>query len=280
MDLEALAKNYYSETESEEYTQFVEKFKPKKTTDDCYTPPEVYEAVKQWVLEEVSEIRGLRIVRPFYPGGNYQAEDYTGAVVIDNPPFSILAEIKRFYLERNIPFFLFAPALTLLSGGVDKLTAVVADCPINYENGAEVRTNFVSNLFGDTAVLLSSTLSARVREAMDIVKGRTKRKQPKYEYPSNVASGALLNKYTLRGLNLRIPRSEVHYVRRLDSRRERGKAIFGNGYLVSNRIAKILEEASTQQTIRNQASGAYCVWELSEREREIIKRLSNGAEDD
>lgn len=52
MDLETLAKNHYSATESEEYKQFVEKFKPKKTTDDCYTPPEVYEAVKQWVLSE------------------------------------------------------------------------------------------------------------------------------------------------------------------------------------------------------------------------------------
>ena len=31
--------------ESEEYAAFVEKFKPKKTTDDCYTPPAVYEAV-------------------------------------------------------------------------------------------------------------------------------------------------------------------------------------------------------------------------------------------
>lgn len=29
-----------------DYEGFVEKFKPKKTTDDCYTPPEIYEAVK------------------------------------------------------------------------------------------------------------------------------------------------------------------------------------------------------------------------------------------
>ena len=28
-----------------DYEGFVEKFKPKKTTDDCYTPPAVYEAV-------------------------------------------------------------------------------------------------------------------------------------------------------------------------------------------------------------------------------------------
>lgn len=29
-----------------EYEAFVDKFKPKLTTDDCYTPPEVYEVVK------------------------------------------------------------------------------------------------------------------------------------------------------------------------------------------------------------------------------------------
>ena len=29
----------------QDYDAFVEKFKPKKTTDDCYTPPLVYDAV-------------------------------------------------------------------------------------------------------------------------------------------------------------------------------------------------------------------------------------------
>lgn len=28
-----------------EYKEFVDKFKPKKTTDDCYTPENVYKAV-------------------------------------------------------------------------------------------------------------------------------------------------------------------------------------------------------------------------------------------
>ena len=32
----------------DDYGAFVEKFKPKKTTDDCYTPPEVYETIKDW----------------------------------------------------------------------------------------------------------------------------------------------------------------------------------------------------------------------------------------
>ena len=34
--------------ENKEYKEFVEKFKPKKTTDDCYTPPNIYEAVVGW----------------------------------------------------------------------------------------------------------------------------------------------------------------------------------------------------------------------------------------
>ena len=29
----------------DDYDGFVEKFKPKKTTDDCYTPPAVYDYV-------------------------------------------------------------------------------------------------------------------------------------------------------------------------------------------------------------------------------------------
>lgn len=62
-------KNFDDMAESnEEYEEFVEKFKPKKTTDDCYTPPAVYEAVKSWAVKEYN-LNGRKIVRPFYPGG-------------------------------------------------------------------------------------------------------------------------------------------------------------------------------------------------------------------
>ena len=30
------------------YQEFVNKFKTKKTTDDCYTPPEIYAVVRNW----------------------------------------------------------------------------------------------------------------------------------------------------------------------------------------------------------------------------------------
>lgn len=41
---------------SEEYKAFVDKFKPKLTTNDCYTPPNIYETVKEWVFEREKEI--------------------------------------------------------------------------------------------------------------------------------------------------------------------------------------------------------------------------------
>ena len=56
---------------SEEYEAFVEKFKPKKTTDDCYTPANVYEEVLNYV-RETCDIEGLEVIRPFYPGGDYE----------------------------------------------------------------------------------------------------------------------------------------------------------------------------------------------------------------
>lgn len=60
---------------SKTYEEFVEKFKPKKTTDDCYTPPVVYDAVAEWVASEYGVNRD-NFVRPFYPGGDYENYDY------------------------------------------------------------------------------------------------------------------------------------------------------------------------------------------------------------
>ena len=58
-----------------EYDAFVEKFKPKKTTDDCYTPPLVFDAVADWVANEYN-VDKARFLRPFFPGGNYETYLY------------------------------------------------------------------------------------------------------------------------------------------------------------------------------------------------------------
>lgn len=69
----------------DDYEGFVEKFNPKKTTDDCYTPPAVYDYVLQYVADHC-DIDGMTVVRPFYPGGDYESLVYPdNCVVIDKP---------------------------------------------------------------------------------------------------------------------------------------------------------------------------------------------------
>ena len=62
-----------------EYNSFVAKFEPKKTTDDCYTPPLVYAAIRDWVCDRY-DIDPACIVRPFFPGGDFVNYDYPEAV--------------------------------------------------------------------------------------------------------------------------------------------------------------------------------------------------------
>lgn len=89
----------------DDYDAFIDKFEAKKTTDDCYTPPEVYNCILNYVTEKCN-IKGAKIVRPFYPGGDYENCEYPeNCVVIDNPPFSIISQIAKFYVKKGIKFF-------------------------------------------------------------------------------------------------------------------------------------------------------------------------------
>ena len=131
---------------TEDYEAFVDKFKSKKTTDDCYTPTNIYNAVAGWVEKEYG-VSWLDFVRPFYPGGDYENQVYLpGQIVVDNPPFSIITKICRFYDARGIKYFLFAPTLTCFQGVSDRNSAIVCGVSITYDNGAKVNTSFITNL--------------------------------------------------------------------------------------------------------------------------------------
>ena len=163
------------------YDEFVEKFKPKLTTDDCYTPKLVYDTVLKYVCHRW-KVDPKAVVRPFYPGGDYEHFDYNGRVVVDNPPFSILMQIVRFYMDHNIKFFLFGPALTLFSYGyVEGVNLIFTSGEIIYENGARVKTGYLTNMPAhkiETAPQLSEDLKA-VQRKND---GRTKVELPMYVY--------------------------------------------------------------------------------------------------
>lgn len=150
-----------------DYDGFVEKFKPKKTTDDCYTPPEVYDVVLKHVRETYNIADDVPIVRPFYPGGDYENYDYPeGCVVVDNPPFSIFAKILDFYQVRGIKFFLFAPHLTGMSSTLprDGVTFVCVGAPVIYTNGANVRTSFATNLSSEIAFITEAKLACQLKD--------------------------------------------------------------------------------------------------------------------
>lgn len=261
----------------EDYEGFVEKFKHKKTTDDCYTPQPVYDAVLGW-LRENADIEGREIVRPFWPGGDYEHYDYPdGCVVVDNPPFSIFTQVCRFFQSRNISFFLFAPHLTLFSPVDMNWTGIVCDARVTYENGACVDTSFASNLFGDIRIMTAPDLHARIKNA-----AKTKRRLmdlPKYIYPDNVVSAALLGKIAPY-VKFEVRASECRKVRKLDNQKRGG--VYGGGYLLSaNATARKIKaykqaaQQATKQAAAQQAAkqAAAIVLELSEREKRIITEL-------
>lgn len=251
---------------NESYEEFVEKFKPKKTTDDCYTPPLVFDAVKNWACAEYG-ISEKNIIRPFWPGGNYEEIEYfEGAVVVDNPPFSILSIICNFYLERNIKFFLFAPHLTFLNKkNYKRMNHIICGADIVYENGACVATSFVTNLGdGNIVVQTAPTLYTAVEEAVKKIK-KTK-KMPKYRYPKNVLTSSMLKKISEYGIDFYIAKEECEHISKLDA--QNGKTIFGGGLLISNSAAE-RKEAAEKEAAEKEAENEF-IFELSEREKEKI----------
>ena len=248
------------EDENPEYKKFVEKFKPRKTTDDCITPPGIYQVILDWVVGRYG-IDPACVVRPFWPGGDYERFDYPdGCVVVDNPPFSILSAIIAFYLRKGIRFFLFAPTLTCLSGRAHVLDVnhIICHTSITYENGAKVNTSFVTDLDDDGTVLESAPdLSDAINAKDDELRRAVTKKLPKYEYPAHVITAAKVNWYAAHHTPYKLNRRDCIPIAKLDAMG--GKAIFGGGLLLSERAAA--ERAAAER------------YELSERERAMVGML-------
>ena len=262
--------------DSKEYLEFIDKFAPKTTTDDCFTPPLVYDAVRDWVCKEYGVDKD-KIVRPFYPGGDYQNFDYSnGAVVVDNPPFSILAKICIFYLDKGIPFFLFAPALTCLSGkkSVMEVCHIMTGSTITYANGATVGTAYVTNLDDPDLVLRTAPdLSAAIKVANETHLKEKKRVLQKNKYPDYVLTAAMANTYASRGVDYKLRKCDCVKISALDEQKEKGKQIFGDGLLLSERAAA--ERAAAERAAAERAAAER--WTLSDREWEIVRNLGDGS---
>ena len=250
---------------NEEYNEFLDKFEELKTTDDCYTPENIYEVIAEWVAKEYNLSRKT-FIRPFYPGGDYQKENYTGKVVVDNPPFSILSEIEEWYNEHNVKYFLFAPNVSNFPSK-KKCCAVCVGVTITYENGAKVPTSFVTNLENLAARTAPDLYKIVDEKNKENTKGR---EIPNYEYPPNVVTAAMLSYLSKYGQDFRLEfKDTTEKIGMLDCQKESGKGIFGGGFLLSEKAAA--EKAAAEKAAAEKA--AAITWELSERELEIIRGL-------
>jgi hypothetical protein len=260
--------------ESDEYKAFLDKFKPKKTTDDCYTPPEIYEVILDYVIGRYGIDRN-GVLRPFKPNGDYEREEYPdGCTVVDNPPFSILSRIIDFYQLNGVPFFLFAPTLTCLSSRkhLMSLNHIVCHSSITYENGAVVNTSFITNLETDGTVLESCPdLADAINAKDDELQKAGKVALPKYEYPDNVITAAKVNWFCAHHTPYRVNRRDCAPIAKLDAMN--GKVIFGGGLLLSERAAA--ERAAAERAAAERA--AAIKWPLSEREQKMVEMLGNEA---
>ena len=245
----------------EGYGDFVDKFKQKLTTDDCYTPPEVYDIVRDFVNEKVAPLAGRKIIRPFFPGGNYEdlSQYPRGCVVLDNPPFSIYSKIVRFYLDNGIDFFLFGPSLTLLVANAD-VCFVVANIPVVYENGAVVSTGFVTNMVPGLRIWVECTMREKVIEVQ-----KSTNEQEKYNLPENVVTSARLGKICARNVELKIDAKDCKYVHDLDGMKEIGKGLYGGGFLLNSAAAAAAAAAAAEKEANTIV--------LSDRERAIIAEM-------
>jgi hypothetical protein len=196
------------------YDAFLDKFEDKKTTDDCYTPKEVMDIILDYVNKKYS-LNGKKIIRPFYPNGDYESIDYTDEmVVIDNPPFSIITKICKYYIKNNVKFFLFCPHLTAFTSDID-CTHIIASADITYENGATIKTAFVSNIFGDIKIIGDADLHQKFKE----IQLRNKINLPKYEYPNNIITVSKVSYCVEKGINLTFDKKDLKHYSGMDAQK-------------------------------------------------------------
>ena len=242
-----------------DYDGFTEKFKPKKTTDDCYTPPAIFEAVLGWLKTQEYITDETEIIRPFYPGNDYQAFDYPeGCVVVDNPPFSIYAQIVRWFIAAGVKFFLFGPQLTLKVRGAD-VCYLPTNASITYENGAVVSTGFVTNLIEGVRLWSAPTLHRAL-----LLASPPKQIVPKNTYPLSLITCATFGKISSREVEFKVMADECVEIQQVASLASVKKSLFGGGWLLST-------SAAAERAAAERAAGT-CV-QLSESELKLIEEL-------
>ena len=264
---------FEEQEDNEEYNDFVNKFKEEHTTDDCYTPTNIYDAVVKFVENEY-KVDKKDFIRPFYPGGDYRSYKYKKSdIVVDNPPFSIYSEIVNFYTENNIKFFLFAPGLTFLSTKNKNATYIINMNGITYQNGANVCTNFVTNLDKNDVTIRTANELAKELKRINELNTRKINKITKYDIPKNVIGVSDIVKESRRIEDLFIRKKEFEFVDYLYKNDETKIKQFGTKLIVCDKVLdrmKSLKYNSEEEEKEEEV----VILRFNNEQEEILKRLN------
>ena len=157
-----------------------------------------------------------------------------------------------------------------------KTNHIICDADITYENGAVVRTAFVTSYGGDVVAQTAPDLGAAIASAAEKLKQTAT--LPRYEYPGHVLTAAMLQNLSRHGVNFSVRRQDCIHIRALDSQERVGKAIFGGGLLLSNETTA--EKVAAEKVAAEKVAAEKVkrtIWELSDREYRMIAALGSGS---
>lgn len=245
------------------------------TLDECYTSPEVYDTVLKYAVERY-HLQGKHVVRPFVPSGNYQHYVYDkNDVVIDNPPFSMTTKITKWYINHDIPFFLFINgqyAVSLSRGLHGKATVIATNANVSFyheSNNKVIKMGFVTNLEPKDIVLRGDV--ALTNKLNSLVK---KKSLNKFKYPKNIIRNSDVLTAIHRGVELQLTTNNCLFEDRLDYHKEHKlSGIVGGCYLVDDNVYN--EYKVSMEKVPPHTHHVV----LSEREKAIVEKLNKRSGD-
>ena len=245
------------------------------TLDESNTSPEVYDTVLKYAVERY-HLQGKHVVRPFVPSGNYQHYVYDkNDVVIDNPPFSMTTKITKWYINHDIPFFLFINgqyAVSLSRGLHGKATVIATNANVSFyheSNNKVIKMGFVTNLEPKDIVLRGDV--ALTNKLNSLVK---KKSLNKFKYPKNIIRNSDVLTAIHRGVELQLTTNNCLFEDRLDYHKEHKlKGAVGGCYLVDDNVYN--EYKVSMEKVLPHTHHVV----LSEREKAIVEKLNKRSGD-
>lgn len=136
-----------------------------------------------------------------------------------------MAENKLFFVCSLVDF-------VFEWGGKGKY--IIVDTQIKYQNGAVVKTGFVTNQ-GDKKIIISKDLSDKITEVQN--KGKKKTPRAELELPININNAARLSKYA-KFVNFEFDdNNEIEFLKYYNNIH-----LFGSGFKYSVEVAEELEK--------------------------------------